>query len=195
MFDLDPDVRCDLPIGVADRQVDTTKCRPAARFDLWSADADCRFLGGDLDQLEFLELFLFRLRPRGRAGAGLVLGDELFEVLHLRQHARVDAFLVLASFLLVLPMGVDLARVHRQLSAREVERVVAGRAQKRPIVRDDQAGLVIMSQEVLEQDLGAQVEKVRGFVEQQQVWRMEQSAASFTLVCHPPESTLIGPSR
>ncbi len=85
-----------------------------------------------------------------------------------------DAFFVLAPLILVLPMGVDLPRVHCQFSAREFERVVAGRFQKRSIVRDDQAGLLIMPEEVLEQDLGAQVEKVRGFVEQQQVRRMEQ---------------------
>ena len=124
--------------------------------------------------LEFLELFLFRLGPRRRACAGLVLGDELFKVLLLGQDARVHAFVVLAPFLLILPIGVDLPGIHRQLAAREVERVVASGAQKRAIVRDDQASLVKVPEEVLEQDLGAQVEKVGRFVEQQQVRRVKQ---------------------
>ncbi len=46
--------------------------------------------------------------------------------------------------------------------------------EKRPIVRDDQAGLLVVPQKVLEQNLRAQVEEVRRFVEQQQVRLVQQ---------------------
>ncbi len=60
----------------------------------------------------------------------LVLGDELFEVPLLRQDARVDTFVLLAAFLLIFGIGINLPRIHRQLSARQVERVVARRPEK-----------------------------------------------------------------
>ncbi len=77
--------------------------------------------------LEFQELFLFGLGACRRAGAGLVLGDELFEVPLLGQYARVDAFVLLFAFLAVFTIGVDLSGIHRQLAARQVKRMVAGR--------------------------------------------------------------------
>ena len=89
----------------------------------------------------FRSCFSFDFATRCRAGAGLVLGDELLEVLFLRQHARVDAFVLFLAFGLVFTIGLDLPGIHRELAARQFERMVAGRAEKRPIVRDDQAGL------------------------------------------------------
>ena len=62
-------------------------------------------------------------------------------------------------FALIFQKGVDLAGKHRQLAARQIERVAAGGAQKGPIVRDDQARLAKFAQEMLEQNLRAQVEE------------------------------------
>ena len=47
---------------------------------------------------------------------------------------RVDALILLAALFLIFMIGVDLARIHRQLAARQVERVVAGRTEKRSVV-------------------------------------------------------------
>ena len=86
----------------------------------------------------------------------------------------VRPLLVLALLALEFQKGIDLAGKHRQLAARQVERVVAGGAEKRPVVRDDQAGRPVASQEMLEQNLRAQVEEVRRLVEQQQVRLVQQ---------------------
>ena len=94
--------------------------------------------------------------------------------LPLGQHRGVRPLVVLAALLLVFQKGVDLAGKHRQLAARQVERVAARRAQERPVVRDDQAGLGKVPQKMLEQDLRAQVEEVRRLVEQQQVRFVQQ---------------------
>ncbi len=81
---------------------------------------------------------------------------------------------MLALFALVFQERIDLAGEHRQLAARQVERVGAGRAQEGPIVRHDQAGLLIMPQKVFQQNLRAKIEKVRRFVQQQQVRLVQQ---------------------
>ena len=82
-----------------------------------------------------------------------------------------------ASFLgLEFQKGIDLAREHRQLAARQVQRVVAGRGQERAIVRDDHAGLRETAQEMLQENLRAQVEEVRRLVEQQQIWLMQKQS-------------------
>ena len=81
---------------------------------------------------------------------------------------------MLALFALEFEKRVDLAGKHRQLAARQIERVVAGGAEKRPIVRDDQARRPMVLQEMLQQDLRAQIEEVRRLVEQQQVRLVQQ---------------------
>ena len=80
-----------------------------------------RIVEGDCVEFQAFELLAFRAGQGGGGGAGLVLGDELFEVFFLRQDARVDPFFVFAAFHLVLAMGIDLSGVHRQLSARQRE--------------------------------------------------------------------------
>src|SRR6185437_9205363 len=81
---------------------------------------------------------------------------------------------VLAAFALVFQKGIDFAGIHRQFAARQIERMAARRPEKRPVVRDDEAGLGVMPQKVLEQNLRSQIEEVGGLVEQQQVGFMEQ---------------------
>ena len=69
---------------------------------------------------------------------------------------------------------VDVAGEHRELAARQLERVRAGALEERAIVRDDQAAAVEAAQEMLEQHLRAQVEEVRRLVEDQQVRVVQQ---------------------
>jgi hypothetical protein len=69
---------------------------------------------------------------------------------------------------LVVEKGIDLAWKRGQLAPGEVERAVACGPEKGPVVRHDQAGLAILAQEVLEEDLRAQVEEIRRLVEQEQ---------------------------
>ena len=75
---------------------------------------------------------------------------------------------------MVFEKGIDLARIHRQRSGGEVERLVARGPEKGPVVRDDQAGLAVAAEEVLEQDLGPQVEKVGRLVEQEEIRLVEE---------------------
>ncbi len=129
----------DLPLGVADRQIAAAQRGALARLDARRADAGRRLVAGDLRQFQLLELLALRLRQRRRCGAGLVPGDEVFQVPPLGQDRVVRALLVLALLPLELQIGIDLAGKRRQLAARQVERVVAGGAEKRPVVGDDQA--------------------------------------------------------
>ena len=110
----------------------------------------------------------------GGAGAGLVLGDEILQVPPLGEDGFVRAFLVLALLSLEFQIGIDLAGKGRQFAAGQIERVVAGGAQKRPIVGDDQARRPMALQEVFQEDLRAQVEKVRRLVEQQEIRLVQQ---------------------
>src|SRR5205823_1382370 len=100
--------------------------------------------------------------------------DEIFQMPALGQDGGVRALVVLAALPLIFEKRIDLAGIHRKLSAREIERVAARCAEEGPIVRDDQAGLFVVPQEVFEQDLGAQVEEVGRLVEQQQIRLVEK---------------------
>ena len=62
----------------------------------------------------------------------------------------------------------------RQLAPGQIERVVTGGAEKRPVVGDDQTRRPMTLQEVFQEDLGAQVEEVRRLVEQQEVRLVQQ---------------------
>ena len=107
----------------------------------------------------------------------------------LGQDRSIGALFVLALLLLIFKKGVDLAGKHRQLALRQIERVVAGGREKCPIVRDDQAGLAMIAEEMLQQNLRAQVEKVRRLVEQQQVRLVQQQRGQFE-ACLPAAGEL-----
>ena len=143
VVDLQLDVRGDLPFRVADRQVAAAQGDALARLDPRRADAGGRLVAGDLVQFQLLELLALRLGQLGGGGPGLVAGDEVFEVPPLGQDRLVGPLVVLAAFALELQVRVDLAGERRQLAARQVERVVAGGAEERPVVRDDQAAAVV----------------------------------------------------
>ena len=108
------------------------------------------------------------------AGPGLVPGDEVLQVPPLGENGVVRAFLVLAFLALEFQKRIDLAGKGRQFAPGQIERVVAGGAEKRPIVGDDQARRPMALQEVLQENLGAQVEKVRRLVEQQEIRLVQQ---------------------
>ena len=71
---------------------------------------------------------------------------------------------------------VDRPGVNRELAVGEIERLVAGGPEERPIVGDHETGLAVASEKMLEEDLGPQVEKVGGLVEQQKVGLVEQQS-------------------
>ena len=81
VIDLQLDVGGDLPFGIADRQIAAAQSRTLARLDARRADPGRRFVAGDLRQFQAFELLALGLRQRRGAGAGLVPGDEVFQVL------------------------------------------------------------------------------------------------------------------
>ena len=174
VIDLQLDVGGDLPLGVADRQIAAAQGRALARLDPRRADPGRRLVAGDLRQFQAFELLALRFRQRRGAGAGLVPGDEVFQVPPLGEDGLVRAFLVLAFLALEFQIGIDLAGKGRQFAPGQVERVVAGGAEKRPIVGDDQTRRPMALQEVFQENLGAQVEEVRRLVEQQEVRLVQQ---------------------
>ena len=174
VIDLQVNLGGDCPLGIADCQAAAAECRSLPRLDEGRADAGRRLVGVDLHGFQFFELLAFAAGAGGRAGPGLVLGDELLQVTPLGQHGRIAPFVVLAALLLVFEEVVDLAGKHGQLAARQVERVAASGPQKGPVVRDDQAGLLVVAEKVLQQNLGPQIEKVGGLVEQQQIRLVQQ---------------------
>ncbi len=82
--------------------------------------------------VEFFQLPALGAGAGGRAGAGLVLGDEFFQVPPLGQHGGVGALVAFAPLLLVFQEGIDLAGIHRQLAAGQIQRLRAGGARGRP---------------------------------------------------------------
>ncbi len=179
MIDLQLNVVRDASFGVANRQVAATKSRAFARLDARRANSGRRLVVGDLGQFQAFELFAFGASQRGGAGSGLVAGDEIFEVSPLGENIFVRALLVHAFFLLEFQKGIDLAGKRGQFPPREIERMATGGAEKRPVVRHDQTGAAMTLQKVFEQNLRAQVEKVRRFVEQQEIRLVQQQRRQF----------------
>ena len=161
--------------GIADRQVAAAQGRALARLDARGADAGGRLVAGDLRQFQAFELLALRLRQRGGAGAGLVLGDELFQVPPLgedrlrssvpRARAARAGYSRKASTLPgnIVSLPRDRSSVWLQVAPRN--------ARSCETIRHAAS---IVSQEVLQQDLRAQVEEVRRLVEQQQVRLVQQ---------------------
>ena len=87
---------------------------------------------------------------------------------------RINANVVFALFAFVFQIRVDLAGIHGQFATCQIERVLAGRSQECPIMRHNQTSLIIVLQKMLEEDLCAQVEEVRRFVQQQEIRFMQQ---------------------
>src|SRR5205807_5265089 len=90
------------------------------------------------------------------------------------ENGIIGAFLVLAFLALKLQIRIDLAGKSCQFAPGQIERVVTGGAEKRPIVRDNQARGPMTLQEVFQENLGSQVEKVRRLVEQQEIRLVQQ---------------------
>jgi hypothetical protein len=93
--------------------------------------------------------------------------------------AKVTSFFVIAPLALVVEKGVDFSGEQREPSPRQIEGMSASGPQEGPIVRDDQAGLAVTPQEVFEQNLRAQIEKVGRLVQQQQVRLVQQQGSQF----------------
>ena len=153
--------------------------RGPSRLDARCADPGGRLVVGDLRQFQPFKLLALGLRQRGGGGAGLVLGDEFLQVPPLGLNGFVRAFLVQAFFMLEFEISIDLAGKRRQFAAGQVERMAAGGGKKRPIVGDDQTRRAMALQKMFQQNLGAQVEKVRRLVEQQQVRLVQQQGGKF----------------
>ena len=81
---------------------------------------------------------------------------------------------MLATLVDVGEERIDVAGVELQLAARELERVRAGSLEERAIVRHDEDAALEAAQKFFEQQLRAQVEEVRRFVEDQQVRIVQQ---------------------
>jgi hypothetical protein len=153
-------------LGIADREVDAANRRPLPRLDDRSANAGGGQIDFDLGRLQAIKLLLLRARLARRVGVRPILVDEALQLLLLRLDGRIHAQIVLDAFLLEFEKGIDLAGIHRQLAARDVERVRTRRFQKRPVVRHDQARFFEPAQKVFEQNLRSQVEEVGWLVEQ-----------------------------
>ena len=168
MDDLDVDPIGDGPVRVADGQVAAADGRASPWRDARAADGGGGGVDDELLDLEFLELLLLRLRPRGGRGAGLVAVDEVLELAALGEDGGIGPLDVFALFLLELEIGVDLPGEDGQFPVGEVEGLVAGGGEEGPVVGNDQAGFLVAPEEVLEEDLRPQVEEVGRFVEEEE---------------------------
>ena len=111
----------------------------------------------------------------GLTGAGrtsLVLVDKSLQLFLLCQNRNVGAFSPDLFFLDLFQISGDLAVIHRQFTAIDIECLIAGGREEFTIVRHDEAGGGKVLQKMFEQNLGAQVEKVRRLVQHQQIWIM-----------------------
>jgi hypothetical protein len=112
--------------------------------------------------------------PRRRAGAGFVLGDELFRVLALGQHAAFVRSSCSRCSRLVFEKRrrscPDTSSACREPDRACGRRSLPRNARSCETIR--QASVI--AEKVFEQNLRAQVEKVRRFVEQQQVRFVQQ---------------------
>ena len=179
VFDFHIDSSGHRVIRVSDRQILAANRRPAARLHNWRANERRWLVAIQLGQLQALQLFRFVAGLRGCICVGAVLVDESLQLLLFGDDSRICPFVPNALFLDGLQIRIDLTRIHGQFSACQIERVATGRIQKCPVVGDDQAGFPVVTQEMLQQNLGAQVEEVRRFVEQQQVWFVQQQCGQF----------------
>ena len=142
-FDVDPGG--DDAAGIADREVTAADRRPLSRLHGRAGDRRSRLGSGELLDLESFEFLALRPGPRGRRRPGPVAGDEVLEVALPGEHRGIGPLGVEPPLGLIGKEGVDLARKHRQLAARKVERAVAGRHEKGAIMRHDEAGLVAVA--------------------------------------------------
>ena len=165
---LDVDPSGDGPVRVADGKVAAANGRPSPRRDPRAADGGGGGVDDELLDLEFLELLLLRLGPRGGRGAGLIAIDEVLELAALGEDGGIGPLDVFALFLLELEIGVDLPREDGQFPVGEVEGLVASGGKEGPVVGNDQAGFLVAAEEVLEEDLRPQVEEVGRFVEEEE---------------------------
>ena len=81
---------------------------------------------------------------------------------------------MLAFLALKFQISIDLTGKGCQFAPGQIERVVASGAKERPVVRDNQARRPMTLQEVFQENLGSQVEKVRRLVEQQEIRLVQQ---------------------
>ena len=153
--------------------------RTLPHFEIGKAKLDGRFGAVDVNQVEPFELLGLALGLAGGGGVGAILGDEGFELPPLGERRGVDALVVRASLFDVGEIGLDGARVHRELAAGDFERVIAGLLEKLAVVRNDQEAAVEVAEKPFEQHLRAQVEEVRRLVEDQQVRIVEQQGGEF----------------
>src|SRR5262249_38494810 len=144
------------------------------RLDARRENRRRRFVDLDLFHLEPFELLRLGASERRRRRPGPVAGDEVLEMLFLREDILVRAFLMLALLLVKLQERVDLSRKRSQLAARKRQGVLAGGGEKSPVMRHDQGRGLVVLEEVLEEDLRAEVEEVRRLVEQEQVRLVEE---------------------
>ena len=145
-----------------------------SRFEIGEAKLDGRFGAVDVNQVEPFELLGLALGLAGGGGVGAILGDEGFELPPLGERRGVDALVVRAPLFDIRQIGLDVAGIHRELAAGELERVRAGLLEKLAVVRNDQEAAVEIAQKPLEQHLRAQVEEVRRLVENQQIRIVQQ---------------------
>ena len=174
VVDFQVDVIGDLPVLVSHRQIAAADRGPFARLHAGCLNVGGGLIAGNLDDFQLLQLLALGAGAGGGAGPRPILGDEFLQVAALGQHGGIGPLFVQPSLHLKFQEGVDLAGEHRQLAAGEVERGTACSTKKRPVVRDDEAGLVIMAEEVLQQDLGAKIQEVRRLVKQQQIRFVQQ---------------------
>ena len=174
MLDLQHNPRGDIMVRIADRQVDAANGWPLTRLDDRGSDAGGGVIHFDLGRFQAIELLLFRSRLTRRIGTSSILVDETLELLLFRLDRRVDSQVMFAAFFLKFEKGVDLAGVHRQFAARDIERVRTRRFQKRPVVRHDQTRFAKPAEEMFEQDLSSHIEEIRRLVQQQQVRLVQQ---------------------
>ena len=170
-LDVEVDVAGDLLLGIADGEAVAVQRRPRARLDGRELHPNRAFGVGhrDLALVQAIELLDLGLGLRSRACADAVLVDEGLELPGL----RLDDLVVLEGqvelLVLVGEVRLDVPRIEVQLAAPDLQRLLARTKEELAVVGDDDVPAAEVAQEVLEEDEGAQVEEVRGLVEDEEV--------------------------
>ena len=116
MFNLQIDIRGDREVFVSDCQIAAADRRPTADASLRDVKTNGLFFGFDVDELEPVELLLLAAGLRRSARAAAVLFDESLQLLLFGQGRGVDAPIVLAAFVLVFDVLLDIGGKERQFS-------------------------------------------------------------------------------
>ena len=153
------------------------------------------FAGSNIDCFQSFKLFLFRPCLTCRVGARPILVDKLLKLFLLGRNSHVHSLVVLATLLLINQKVSDLAWIQGQFSSSQVKSLIASLSQERSIVGNHYDAPRKFFRKCSSRIWVLKSRKLVGSSRSSRLGSCKSSAASFTRVCQPPESSLTGPSK